>query len=311
MAEYRRIVSYLYKYENGKKGENTGFVRVETRQDGIRLFFHIKDLRMMDVRNLKVYFYFHQNEKKKGIYVDEFLCSRGYCEYKKTISESILGDNGTLNQMDGMVFYDEHGLLYGTCWDEREITQGEIELPESSEPDTLEEVEEEPEKEDKEEKEAEEGKNQESENEILKETKQVEKEERTEKGSDRTLHMEELGLSEMEKMLRDYPSVPIQWNQDVIQTAEIHIDDISRFPVQYWKTAQNAFLRQAYEIYKYLMLGRIEMQNGKKLWVLGVPGIYHNREKYLAQIFGFYDYIPVEEGKIKTGGKGFWLMTME
>ena len=53
MNQYRRIVSYLYKYGNGKKGENTGFVRIDTRAEGIRLHIRIRDLRMMDEKRLK------------------------------------------------------------------------------------------------------------------------------------------------------------------------------------------------------------------------------------------------------------------
>ena len=29
MSQYKRMVSYLYKYINGAKSQNTGFVRIE------------------------------------------------------------------------------------------------------------------------------------------------------------------------------------------------------------------------------------------------------------------------------------------
>ena len=121
MAEYQRIVSYLYKYRHGQKGENVGFVRIDTRPDGLRLFFHIRDLRMMDERNLSTYFYFHQDGHKKGIFVDKFLCSRGCCEYKTTRKEEEIPGFLGLGKMDGMVFYEGEELWYGTCWDEREL----------------------------------------------------------------------------------------------------------------------------------------------------------------------------------------------
>ena len=31
MAEYRRFLSYVYSYPNGKKEQNTGFVKIEAR----------------------------------------------------------------------------------------------------------------------------------------------------------------------------------------------------------------------------------------------------------------------------------------
>lgn len=292
MAEYRRIVSYLYKYTNGQKGENVGFVRIETRADGLRLFFHVKDLRMMDERNIKAYFYFHEGEQKKAIFVDEFLCSRGNCEYKETKKEKeLLGDKELLD-LDGMVFYDSKGLLYGTCWDEREIIEGNIVFPEK-------EIQEE-----KEPKENIEPKKKEEKSEEFQKEEQIEKDETKEEGN---LRMEEMPKSKMEQILEEAVPVPIQWDSGLVKAVKIKPEDISKFPIQDWHLAENRFLLQGYEIHKYLILGRIEMNPGRYLWVLGVPGIYNNREKYLAGIFGFHDYIPMEQGKLKTGGNGFWI----
>ena len=131
MSDYQRIVSYLYRYQNGKKGGNVGIVRVETRADGLRLFFHIKDEKMEDERYIKAYFYFHEDQKKKGIFVDRFPCFRGYCSYKNMIRDVDRFSDRDLNGFNGMVFYDENGLLYGTCWDEKEIIEGRIELMDS------------------------------------------------------------------------------------------------------------------------------------------------------------------------------------
>lgn len=403
MAEYQRIVSYLYKYNNGQKGENTGFVRVETRKDGLRLFFHVKDMRMMDERKLKAYFYFHKDGKKKGIFVDEFLCSRGNCEYKRTIPERNIEGFRELKDMDGMVFYDSRGLVYGTCWDEREIGGEEIELPGMEKKpevkdiqDTVRNEEEEKRKTQEKkidfEKRAAHEKKMESEEKVKVENR-LELKERTEPehiglegnigrkvqeskmGPERKLseefsggmnetgdmaietrkneekvqigqneekenveridgiethenpgiksnrqssglqenwnqsklEMEEVRPSSVERMLAEYPSVPIQWDSNLVEAVRIIPEDIAGFPMKDWKYAENGFLMQGYEIHHYLILGRIKMNPNRNLWVIGVPGIYNNREKYLAQIFGFYDYIPAEQGQLKTGGFGFWI----
>lgn len=331
MAEYRRIVSYLYKYTNGQKGENVGFVRVETRSDGLRLFFHVKDLRMMDERKIKAYFYFHEGEQKKAIFVDEFLCSRGNCEYKEIKNErEILGERELL-ELDGMVFYDQKGLLYGTCWDEREIVEGNIMLPGIEMPEEIsaapnvtvevpDMVEEQPEKIESEPLVPKEETGPvmveiETEVEELEEEKvpktgaelepEVESEPEVEAPN---LRMEEVEkLSNMEKMLSEYLPVSIKWDSNLVEAVKMKPEDISRFPIKDWRLAENAFLLQGYEIHKYLILGRIQMRPERHLWVLGVPGIYNNREKYLAGIFGFHDYIPMEQGRLKTGGKGFWI----
>lgn len=355
MAEYQRIVSYLYKYNNGQKGENTGFVRVETRKDGLRLFFHVKDMRMMDERKLKAYFYFHKDGKKKGIFVDEFLCSRGNCEYKRTMPEGSIEGFRELKDMDGMVFYDSRGLVYGTCWDEREIGGEGIELPgmekkpevkERTEPEQIglggsigrkvQESKMEPERKlseefsggmnetgdmvietRKNEEKVQIGQDEEEENVEridgmeAQENPGIESRRRSselqENWNQSELEMEEVRPSSVERMLAEYPSVPIQWDSNLVEAVRIIPEDIAGFPMKDWKYAENGFLMQGYEIHHYLILGRIKMNPNRNLWVIGVPGIYNNREKYLAQIFGFYDYIPAEQGQLKTGGFGFWI----
>ena len=42
MAEYRRFVAYIYEYVNGIKGENAGFVKVESRNGVCRIQLHLQ-----------------------------------------------------------------------------------------------------------------------------------------------------------------------------------------------------------------------------------------------------------------------------
>ena len=41
VAEYRRFISYMYLYEDGRKTINSGFVRVENRDDQCRILIHM------------------------------------------------------------------------------------------------------------------------------------------------------------------------------------------------------------------------------------------------------------------------------
>ena len=272
MSSYRRIVSYLYKYSNGKKAENTGFVRVEVREDGLRLQFHLKDLKMMEERNIKVYFYFHEEEKLKTIFVDEFLCQRGNCEYKKMISDKDLEEK--LDQMAGVIFCDEKGLLYGSCWDVKEIREEKIVFEEREE----------------------------------KEEKKEEKEDDASQEDMTPLKSSEATpISPMQQLLDTFEKIQLKDNPQFIEAGKIDIKDIAKLSMKDWKLSQNAFLQQGYETYGHLLYGKIELSPGQVIWVLGVPGSYDNREKYLANIFGFYNYIPEENGKFRTGGKGYWI----
>lgn len=289
MNQYRRIVSYLYKYVHGRKGENTGFVRIDTRPEGIRLHFRIKDLRMMDEKRLKVYFYFHKENRLQLVFVDEFPCTRGNCEYKKLVLPDFTDSD--FEKLNGVVFLDQEGLVYGSCWDEREISD-EL-LMEDNEEIVVESI-------------ADNDQTAESTDEELHSSEAVcpvQLEEESER-KDNPMPPQK------EDVFSGYKEIILEGSENTIQAVHIGLSDLSKLPSREWPLAENAFLKQAYESEQHLLLGRVSMPNESKVWILGVPGTYGNREKYLAGIFGFSDYIPLEKKEFKTGGKGYWIRTI-
>lgn len=81
--------------------------------------------------------------------------------------------------------------------------------------------------------------------------------------------------------------LPIKKQQKI---TKIQRQDISRLPRCEWKLANNQFLIHGYNNYHYLVL--IEDENVLKL---GVPGIYHIKEEKYAEMFGFGEFLAVDE----------------
>ena len=88
--------------------------------------------------------------------------------------------------------------------------------------------------------------------------------------------------------------------------AKIEPQDIGKLDMVNWKLGVNSFLAHGYYKYQYLMLGKVKM-NKAELHVIGVPGIFTNKERYLAHMFGFRVFIPVRKTKILTGNFGYWV----
>ena len=256
MQSYQRIVSYLYRYTKEGKADNTGHVRVEKRDGQLRLSFRIRDLRMMDQRQLTVCFYFHEKEQIRPVFVDTFLCDRGNCEYKKSHPE----EHFRLENMKGVLIFDGEELLYGSGWDEREIRKDRIWTADSGQ---------------------------------VKRGAPAEQEEPEEAAEE----LLEQAVKERENEGESY-----------IQTRRISIEELSSLPTRYWGLAENPFLKQSYGRYGHLLLGNLKMGEGKEIRILGVPGIYENREKYLADVFGFSNFMPEEEGGLLTGKSGYWFL---
>ena len=92
----------------------------------------------------------------------------------------------------------------------------------------------------------------------------------------------------------------------VIECVKINPNDIGLLNMDNWRLGVNSFLTHGFYSYKYLMLGRVlfdeEDTNG---YILGVPGEYSSKEKYLAGIFGFDRFTG--EGD-KNQDRKFWLL---
>ncbi len=76
----------------------------------------------------------------------------------------------------------------------------------------------------------------------------------------------------------------------IAQCTKIQRNDLARLPRCEWKWANNSFLLHGYYNYHHLAL----LNDGSR-YLLGVPGIYHPQEAKAANVFGFTEFIPVQE----------------
>lgn len=75
---------------------------------------------------------------------------------------------------------------------------------------------------------------------------------------------------------------------------------------KYQHLVNNSFLLHGFYNYRYLILGKEK----EDLFYLGVPGVYYDREKMVALMFGF-EAFECEGGKAHPGGFGYYLRRVE
>lgn len=121
----------------------------------------------------------------------------------------------------------------------------------------------------------------------------------------------------VESMFQKYEHLPLlpgnsldDGLDSVIESVKITPNDIGLLDMNNWKLGVNSFLTHGYYSYKYLMLGKVifKPDSENNCYILGVPGVYSAREKYLAGIFGFDRFVPEKEANIKTGNFGYWII---
>ena len=108
----------------------------------------------------------------------------------------------------------------------------------------------------------------------------------------------------VDKMLSTYQRLPMLIDSPFKQCVKIVPQDIGKLNIRNWKLGNNSFLTHGYYNYRYLMLGKIK--DGK--CVLGVPGVFTNKEKYMANMFGFRTFVPVKKTDVLTGSFGYWVI---
>lgn len=111
-----------------------------------------------------------------------------------------------------------------------------------------------------------------------------------------------------EKMVKTYPKLPMYGVTELFDCVRIHPRDIGKLDMRNWKLGVNSFLTHGFYIYQYLLLGKVRFDDGQERPIIGVPGVFSNREKYLANMFGFEQFIPLKKTGTKTGEFGYWIV---
>ncbi len=105
-----------------------------------------------------------------------------------------------------------------------------------------------------------------------------------------------------ERMEAMFPKVVAFEDEPRISCLKIDLKDLEYLPRENWGLANNSFLLHGYYNFRYLILARTK--DGE--YMLGVPGMFHNNERFMAAMFGFDHFKPVKDYKPLTGHFGYW-----
>lgn len=122
MADYRRFISYMYLYENGRKTSNSGFVRVESRNDQCRVHIHMTGIYGPEDASYEIYMLIRESGGYIGIAVGHLEMQQQAGERDiLTGSSHLMGTDYELGRVSGMVVLSGDGRLYGTRWDDEPL----------------------------------------------------------------------------------------------------------------------------------------------------------------------------------------------
>lgn len=111
----------------------------------------------------------------------------------------------------------------------------------------------------------------------------------------------------IKRILDGYPGMYPFEDDEVIDCIKLEPHDIGVFPMDKWPLANNSFLLHGYYTYRHLIFARLK-RNNRIHYILGVPGIFRDREKFMAKMFGFNNFKGVRNKPLNTGEFGYWYM---
>lgn len=282
MAGIKRFITYIYAYENGTKGINAGFAKVEIRGNECRIEVHLRGTPIRMGRD-QVYLFKEEGGQMLAFPMGEMRMIKGSGDYGTIIkADQIGGSEYSFAEMDGMVFAGEEGAIAMTRWTEGKPFAVKTENIRLWEPPRFDVGGTENQKEDEKENAAEE------------------------------LHATEMPMRNIfpkfvwvdtwERFKNTYPYFTLPEDKNV-ECVRIELKDLRELPRKYWYLGNNSFLLHGFFNYRYLVLGKLEEDK----WFIGVPGIYQQQERVMAAIFGFPEFMTTDH----INQFGYWYHTLD
>jgi hypothetical protein len=105
----------------------------------------------------------------------------------------------------------------------------------------------------------------------------------------------------------NYPRIYPFEDNEISLCVKIEPKDIGSLPKDIWALSNNSFLMHGFYCYHHLIFAKIKDRFGCR-YLLGVPGIYHNRERFMAKMFGFESFKSIRRRELRQGDFGYWYL---
>ncbi|MCI8416961.1 MAG: hypothetical protein HFI33_05575 [Lachnospiraceae bacterium] len=116
MPEYKRIISYIYTYEEGERRENSGFVKAESRGGEYRITIQLKK-NPQEQSAYKAYLYALRDGAMEGIFLGKLVPEGSSMVWKGKVSPEILGGLAvTLEDTSGIMIEGPKQKRYASQW---------------------------------------------------------------------------------------------------------------------------------------------------------------------------------------------------
>jgi hypothetical protein len=315
----KRFITYLFEYENGKKGKNIGFIRVDVRNAVCRMEIHLHNLYRYQGKG-QIYLLVNP-ENLTGLSIGNIVVSQGRGEAGYTFSvDGLAGSGYPFPEVIGVGIRFGDRYYAASSWtdvDGEKIGAGRFAIWQKER-----ETEEHPENvahedSDSEQPEVRRESPTTAEAEPAAEEESTQEESTQEESVGETFDVKaELATEEENSYITQQET---RKSPAAVRVERIDINGIRQLPKKNHHLCNNSFLIHGYLNYHHLMRKEIK-ENGDVQLYLGVPGVYERQERMMALLFGFPKFETEKEfyGANDTvpaasmdGMFGYWVCGLE
>lgn len=331
VLEYIRKIIYLNEYGDGSCGANAGFAKVSKKETRLKIeinlslkeTFRDEKIYLLDRENNAVNKVFwgtipsddnsisisregDETSDIKGEVIGIIIGGENYIVCAGTTDAGVQVTDFIRNETVAAVTEDEEKKIEQPDMEAAEdVSGGETGIPGEDQP--------EPEREEETEKQiqTEERDNGGEDIEARKaETEKQEAEREVEEEEEEIIQVEieeaHDEAYEYRKIFQTHPNMYPFEDDEMEESVQISPGDLSDFPQRFWHLSSNSFLLEGYYKYRHLIFTKVD-----GTLHLGIPGQYHRRDKFLADMFGFTKFKSIYRRAVKLGDFGYWMMEID
>lgn len=304
MAGMQRFITYIYAYENGNKGGNAGFAKIEVRNTECRFELHLRGIRHF-YGEMQVALFREWEGEIERIPIGGIRIANGNGDARMLLNTEKIGDTGyRFADLEGVLVTGEEEGLFASRWKEgkpisftrekirtyqpKVSVQHEAVRTAGGSPEIISDIG--PEKSIV---------NEQTELADIESKDAIPEESETSAPKEIDLQTTEIPMRNVfpqypwkeiwNNMKSEYPVFLLYNNEEKeITCLRIELKDLRELPKKYWYLGNNSFLLHGFFNYRYIILGEIEDER----WFIGVPGVYQHQERVMAAIFGFPEFLP-------------------
>lgn len=317
------MVSYLYRYDKGIKGKNTGYARIERNDRRCRVTIRLQDTVSVSP---SVSFFIQNDGGMQRIPAGKLARNgSGFAGRVETPVDRMAGSEYAFDQIDGIYLSGPENVFYATTW--KDITVSEAAPEKEADGWKAED-----DRDDGNRSDAGSGSEESrpqavntASTEIRQESERAEPVQRRQDALDDALQAatgpDEASSAEAssveacsrrerpdfgERMLSVFPKMYPFEIDEMGECVRIDLKDIGNLPVAYWSLAGNPFLLRGYYCYRHLIFACI----GRQEYAVGVPGIYSEENSKWAKECRMLRFQPLSKVKDRHGAFGYWLIAV-